>query len=326
MRQKVLWRRRHWLTLAAAAALTRTSAAMDRYPARPIRIVIPFSSGGVLDAVARNLAHRMTDAFGETVLVDNRPGGGGHIGMELVAHSKPDGYTFVISGASLVTSVLLQPRLPYQPLRDLAPVAMLASTPGCIMAYPGAPFTTIKEMIAYAKSNPGKLSFATAGAGSLGHMLGEWLNHDAGIDLVHVPYKGGSAAEIDVIAGRVPLWIDVAANREMVLAGKVRALAVTSVRRAQASPGVPTLIESGYDIDGFTWWALMAPSDTPKPIVDKVTAEIGKIIASPEGRHDLLQFAVEPDYRSPAELSAFLRSELDKWGKVVRETKMPLID
>lgn len=327
MLEHAFLRRRDWVALAGAFAAGGLAVGQTRrYPAEVIRLVIPFPSGGVLDAMARVLARRLATALGQAVVVDNRPGAGGNIGTEYVAHSKPDGYSLVISGASLVTAMLLQPRLPFNPMRDLAPVAMLASTPGSIVAYPGAPFTTIGEMIAYAKAHPRKLSFATAGNGSLGHMLGEWLNHDAGIDLLHVPYKGGSAAAIDVIAGRVPLWIDVAANREMVLAGKVRALAVTSRRRAQALPDVPTLIESGYDIDGFTWWALMAPAATPRDIVERLSAEIGGIIASPAGRDELVRLAVEPDFRPAADLAAFMGSELDKWGRVVRETNMPPIE
>ncbi|MBG9386435.1 Bug family tripartite tricarboxylate transporter substrate binding protein [Caenimonas aquaedulcis] len=311
--------RRECLAFLAACGLAGPAAAQSSFPDQPIRLVIPFPSGGILDVMARMLGRRLATALGQPVIVDNKPGAGGNIGTEFVVRSKPDGSNLVISGASLVSTVLLQPNLSFNPMKDLAPVAMLATTPGSIVAYPGAPFKTIQEMVAYAKANPGKLSFATAGNGSLGHMLGAWLNAVAGIDLLHVPYRGGAAASIDVIAGRVPLWFDVAANREMTLAGKVRALAVTSKQRTPVLPNVPTLIESGYNVDGYTWWALMAPAETPRTIVDRISSEMAKIIAAPAAREELVRLGVDPEYRPPAELTAFMRTEYDKWGKVIRD-------
>ncbi|MES3002351.1 MAG: tripartite tricarboxylate transporter substrate binding protein [Pseudomonadota bacterium] len=311
-------RRRELLALAAACA-AGPAAAQSAFPNQPIRLVIPFPGGGILDVMARSIGQRLSAVLGQPIIVDNKPGAGGHIGTEYVVHSKPDGYNLVISGASLVSTVLLQPTLQFNPMRDLAPIAMLATTPGSIVAYPGAPFKTITEMVAYAKANPNKLSFATAGNGSLGHMLGAWLNSVAGIDLLHIPYKGGAPASVDVISGRVPLWFDVAANREMVLAGKLRALAVTSKQRTPVMPNVPTLIESGYNIDGFTWWALMAPVATPQAVIDRISSELAKIIASPAQREDLARIGVDPGYRPAGELTAFMKSELEKWGKVVKE-------
>ena len=311
--------RRECLAFLAACGLAGSADAQSSFPDQPVRLVIPFPAGGILDAMARMLGRRLGVALGQPIIVDNKPGAGGNIGTEYVVRSKPDGYNLVISGASLVSTVLLQPNLAFNPMKDLAPVAMLATTPGSIVAYPGAPFKTINEMVAYARANPGKLAFATAGNGSLGHMLGAWLNSVAGIDLLHIPYKGGSAASMDVIAGRVPLWIDVAANREMILAGKVRALAVTSRQRTPVLPNVPTLIESGYNVDGYTWWALMAPAETPRAIIDRIGFEMAKIIALPAARDELTRLGVDPEYRPPADLTAFMRSEYDKWGKVIRD-------
>jgi tripartite-type tricarboxylate transporter receptor subunit TctC len=316
-------RRRRWLAFVAACAAGRgaaaAAAAAPEFPDQPVRLVVPFPSGGVLDARARSVGRRLSTALGQAVVVDNRPGAGGNIGTELVAHSPPNGYNRVISGTSLVSTGLLQPDLTFSPMRDLTPVAMLATSPGTVVAYPGAPFKTILEMVAYAKANPHKLSYASAGNGSLGHLLGAWINSAAGIDLLHVPYKGGSAASIDVISGRVPLWIDVAANRQMILAGKVRALAVTSRQRTPVLPDVPTLIESGINVEGFTWWALMAPAGTPRPVLDRLSAEIGKIIASPGEREDLARLGVDADYRPPGEVSAFMRGEFAKWSRVIKE-------
>lgn len=317
-------RRREWLAFAAACGVAGAAgpAAAQSYPDQPIRLVVPFPGGGILDALARILARRLSTAVGQPVIVDNRPGAGGNIGTEFVARSAPNGYTVVIVGTGLLSTALLQPGLPYSPLKELAPIAMLATTPGTLVAYPGAPYKTVGEMVAYAKANPKKLSFATAGNGSLGHMLGEWINTVAGIDMLHIPYKGGSSASIDVMSGRVPLWIDVASNREMILSGKVRALAVTSRQRTPLLPDVPTLMESGIAVDGFTWWGLMAPKQTPSPIIDRLSAEIGKIIASPEAREEMARLGVDPDYRPPAELASFMRNEMEKLSRIVKSANI----
>jgi tripartite-type tricarboxylate transporter receptor subunit TctC len=299
-----LLRRRQWLAFIAACGAQGIAMA-EGFPDQPIRLVVPFPPGGVLDVLARSLGRRLGSNLGQPVIVDNRPGAGGGIGTEFVVHSAPNGNTLVISGISLVTAPLLQPDLPYSPMKDLTPVAMLASTPGSVVAYPGAPFATIGGMVAHAKANPGKLSFATAGNGSLGHMLGAWINSAAGIDLLHVPYKGGAAASVDVMAGRVPLWIDVAANHDMIDQGKLKALAVTSRERTPVLPTVPTLVESGIAVEGFTWWALMAPAQTPRPVVDRLSAEMGKIIGSDAEREEITRLSIQPDFRTPAQLQAF---------------------
>jgi tripartite-type tricarboxylate transporter receptor subunit TctC len=311
-------RRRQWLAFMAALGAGGAASAQTPSSAQPIRVVIPFVSGGVLDALGRSLSRRLGVALNQTVIVDNRPGAGGNIGTDFVVRSPPDGNTLVISGTSMLSTALLQPELGFNPQRDLAPVALLATTPGTLVAYKDAPFSTVGEMVAYAKAHPGKLSFATAGNGSTGHMLGAWINSACGIDLQHVPYKGGAAAAIDVIAGRVPLWIDVASNREMINAGRVKVLAVTSAKRTPVLPDVPTLIESGIAVEGVTWWALMAPKATPAPIVDRLGTEIGKIIASPEEREELARLSVDPDYRPPAQLAAFMNSEMTKWARVIK--------
>jgi len=311
--------RRQWLALIAALGAAGGARAQTSSSAQPIRVVIPFVAGGVLDALGRSLSRRLGIALNQSVIVDNRPGAGGNIGTEFVVRAAPDGNTLVITGISLVSTALLQPDLPFSPIRDLAPVAMLATTPGIVVAYKGAPYSTITEMVAYGKANPGKLSFATAGNGSLGHLLGAWINSVTGIDMQHVPYKGGAAAAIDVIGGRVPLWIDVASNREMINAGKVKALAVTTRQRTPVLPDVPTLIESGIPVEGFTWWALMAPRATSPKVIDRLSAEIGRIIASPEEREEIARLNIDADYRTPAQLTAFMKSELEKWTRVVKD-------
>jgi tripartite-type tricarboxylate transporter receptor subunit TctC len=314
----MLLHRRRWLAFVAALGASG-SAFSQTSSGQPIRLVIPFSAGGVLDSLARSLARRLGMALGQSVIVDNRPGAGGNIGTEFVARSTPDGNTLVISGITLLSTALLTPDQSFSPLRDLAPVAMLATTPGIIVAYRGAPYSTIAEMVAYAKANPGKLSFASAGNGSTGHLIGAWINSTVGIDMVHVPYKGGSAASIDVIAGRVPLWIDVASNREMISAGKVKPLAVTSRQRTPLLPDVPTLIESGLPIEAITWWALMAPKATPPKVVDRLSSDLSKIIASPEEREEIARLSIDPDYRGPAPLATFMAAEMEKWRRVIKD-------
>jgi tripartite-type tricarboxylate transporter receptor subunit TctC len=319
-----LLRRREVLAGAAASAASLALPAFAQATDSPIRIVVPFPPGGVLDAMVRMLGQRLTTSLKQTVIVDNRAGAGGNIGSDFVAKAKPDGLTVLISGVSLVSAPLLVPGLPYLPTRDFTPVAMLGSTPGTLVAnaVPGVPFRNVKELVAYSRANPGKLSYATAGNGSLGHMLGSWINQVAGTDLLHVPYKGGSAAAIDVIAGRVPLWIDVASNREMILAGKVKCLAVTSAQRTSVLPDVPTLQEQGVNVDGFTWWAMMAPAGTPRPQVDRLSNAIGAIINSAEGKAEFERLAIDRNYRTPDDFQAFFKSENAKWSRIIRENNI----
>ncbi len=293
-------------------------ASAQSYPSKPIRLIVPFPAGAT-DSVARVLAQRLTVSMGQPVVVENRPGAGGNIGADAVAKSAADGYTLLMAAASLVTAPILSPQLPFSPSRDLQPIGMVASAPNVLVTAPDSPFKTFPEMVAYAKANPGKLSYASAGNTTLSHLLGAWLRSEAGIDIVHVPYKGGGPAAIDVLAGRVPLFFDVVATAQANLrAGKLRGLAVTSAQRAALAPEIPTIAESGYPaFIGASWLALLAPAKTPPAIVERLSAELSKALASAEMKRDLGGVGMNPDFSTPEQFSTFFRAETVKWTRII---------
>ncbi len=297
------------------------SAVAQTYPVRPIRIIVPSTPGGSVDMLARTVGARMGEHWGQQVVVDNRSGAGGIIAGELTAKAAPDGYTLIMATiSSMATNVSLTRNLPYDPVRDFAPVTHVASQQIVLLA--GANFVakTLPDLIAMAKAKPGQIAFGTAGNGTGGHLAGELFKLLAGIDLLHIPYKGAAPALVDVISGQVPLTpISINTALPALRSGRVRALAVSGSHRSPALPETPTMMESGVKgYESYTWYGLLAPQATPRAIVMKLNAETVAILKVPEVRERLLADGAEPVGNTPEQFGAFIKAEIDKWGKVIK--------
>jgi len=306
--------------LLAGAVLAATVAAQG-FPARPVKLVVPFPPGGPLDAVGRAIAQKLTEAWGQSVVVDNRPGAGGNIGADLVAKSPPDGYTVVMGALSThAVNPSLYPTMPYDAVRDFAPITLVAITPNVLVVNNALPVHSVKELIAYAKANPGKLSFGSGSVGSAGHLAGELFKVEAGVDMVHVPFKGGAPAMQSLLAGDTPVMFDNLANSmPQVKAGKLRALAVTTAERSALAPDLPTMAEAG--VPGFdisTWFGLLAPAGTPPDVIARWNSDVTRILGAADMRERLAgQGAVAaPD--TPQEFARFIRAELAKYARIVK--------
>jgi len=307
--------------LAAVLAAPAAVAHAQGYPSKPIRMVVTFAAGGGADFVGRLLAQRLTESFGQTVVVDNRAGANGAIGNEAVAKAPPDGYTLLLGAAGpLTVSPALYAKLPFDTLRDFAPITLAASSPFTFALHPSVPARSLKEFIALARSQPGKLNFGSSGTGGSPHLAGELLKSMAKIDVVHVPYKGLGPAITDLLGGQVDM---VVADVSLVLphekAGRLRALAVTSPERSSVMSHVPTVNEAA--IPGYaagTWYGLLAPAATPPDILTRLHAETVKILASPAMRERLATQGSEPGGNTSAQFGAFLRAEIDKWRALVK--------
>jgi tripartite-type tricarboxylate transporter receptor subunit TctC len=296
-------------------------AAEQAYPSRPIRLVVPFPPGGSLDVVARAIGQKLTDAWGQPVIVDNRPGAGGNIGADLVAKSPPDGYTILEGALSThAVNVSLYAKMPYDPIKDFVPITLVAVTPNVLVVHPSVPVNSVPELVAYAKAHPGKLSFGSGSNGSAGHLAGELFKTEAGVDMVHIPYKGGAPAMQDLLGGQIQLMFDNLANSmQQVRAGKLKALAVTTARRSTLVPELPTLAETGLPgFDIYTWWGFMAPAGTPREIVAKWNVEVARILNTPEMKSFFAQQGAEPASTSPDEFAAMIRSEIPKYAKIIK--------
>jgi tripartite-type tricarboxylate transporter receptor subunit TctC len=310
------------LALAALIALTSPGAAAQGYPGKPIRLVVPFAPGGGTDIIARLFGQYLADALGVAVVADNRGGAGSTLGTEIVAHAPADGYTLLLGNISLAFNAELYKKLPYDAIRDLAPISLVAVQPNIIVIHPSLPAKTVKEFIAVAKANPGKYSYASAGTGSGTHLAGELLKMLTHIDLVHVPYKGTGPALNDLIGGQVQMMVSTFASAlPHAKSGRLRALAVTTAKRSPAAPDVPTLSEAG--VPGFeysTWYGLLAPARTPRDIIAKLGDTTRKVLAREDLKQRFDSQGVEPLWNTPGEFAAYLRAETAKWGKVVRAT------
>ncbi len=306
-----------------AAAMTLTAAAMpgnaQEYPSRPIRIVLPFSPGGGTDLLARLLSKRFYEAWGQTATVDNRPGAGGNLGAEIVAKSAPDGYTLMMSTASVAVNVSLYSKLPFDSRKDFIPITQVASAPLVVTVHPSVPAKTVKAFVELAKRTQGGLNFGSNGTGTTSQLAMATLNQAAGIKLTHIPYKGAGALMTALLSGEVevgfPAVISVQAHLR---SGKLRALAVTTKRKSSALPDVPTLdaVYPGFDIDN--WFSLFAPAGTPLTIVNRIQAEVVKGLQNPESKQFMVNEGAEPVGSSPAEFAAFFASEIDKYAKIVK--------
>jgi tripartite-type tricarboxylate transporter receptor subunit TctC len=308
------------LALMTAAALTLAApAGAQTWPANPVRIVVPFGPGGPADIYARILAQALTEELKQQFIVDDRPGAGGVIGTEIAAKSPPDGYTFLMMSNTQATNETLFARKPYVLMRDLVAVTPVNSSELVMVVHPSVKAKTLQEFIALAKASPGKLTYASSGPGTPYHMAGELFKAMSGTDILHVPHKSSGDARNDVMGGHVQMMFDaVTSMKGNVEAGEVRALATTGLKRSIALPDVPTVNEAGVPgYEATLWLGVMAPAGTPQAIVDRLNAEIAKIIAQPEVRAAWAKLGAVPMVMTPAEFDAFLRREIQKWAKVI---------
>jgi len=297
-------------------------AGAQQYPARPIRYIVPFPPGTTTDVVARLVSLRTGERLGQQIVVDNRAGASGTIGTDLVSRATPDGYTWGLGTTTThALAVILNPKLGYDPARDFLPVALLGDSPYFLTTYPGLPASNVREFVAHARANPGKLHYASVGNFSVGHLTGELLKKAAGIDMVHVPYKGSNLALIDLLAGRIQLNIStIAASLPHVKAGKLRALGVTSLKRITTLPQTPTIAESGYPgFQSSLWVGAFVPAHTPGALVTRLNREINTTLEAAEVRAALADQAFEPGSVAPAAFGKFIREETARWRKVIQD-------
>lgn len=319
------------IVLQTLAALFSVSvlvhdALAQSYPSRAIRVIVPFAAGGTTDVVARAIAPKLTELMGQQIVVDNRPGGGTIIGTDALAKSVPDGHSIMLATPDFTTNPSLMSKLPYDAQKDFAPVTLIATYPLVLVAHPALPVRSIKELIALAKAKPGQINYASGGNGSTPHLSGELFRSLAGVNMIHVPYKGNGPAIIDLMAGQVQLlFTGMPPVDTFVKSGRLRALAVTGKKRLPSAPEIPTINESG--VPGFeviTWFGFLAPAGTPKEIVKRLNGEIGRAIQAPEVRERLASLGAELGTSTPEEYEALLRAEISKWGKVIKDAGIKL--
>ena len=305
----------------AMSALPCSAAQSQNYPTRPVRLLVPSTPGGSVDTLSRAVATRLSEKWSQQMVVDNRPGAGGVIAAELTAKAPPDGYTLIMcTVASCATNVSLHRSLPYDPLKDFEPVTLVATQNLMLLVNPAIPAGSVKDLVALAKASPGKYSFASAGNGTGGHLSGELFKLLAGIDLLHVPYKGVAPALIDVVSGQVSMtFSSILTSLPQVKSGKVKALAVTGAKRSPAAQELPTMMEAGVKgYESATWYAVFAPAKTSKEIVGKLNSDIVAILKQPEVRERLSREGADPVGSTPQELAAYMKAEIAKWSKVVK--------
>jgi tripartite-type tricarboxylate transporter receptor subunit TctC len=319
---------RYWLGAASCACAgiavaAAPAAPQQNFPTRPIRMICPFPPGGTTDLVARLVAQKFTEAWGQQVVVDNRPGAGGVIGTEMEAQAAPDGYTILLGSITThAVNPALYKNLKFDPIKDFAPVSLVVSSPQLLAVHPSVPAKSVKELIALAKAKPGQFNYASAGTGTSPHLTFELFRSMAGIDVVHVPYKGTGPAITDLVGGQVQMMITgVVALMPHVKSNRLRALGVTSAKRVAALPDVATIAESGVPgFDVSSWFGVFLPAGTPRPIVMKMNGEIQRILANPEVRQRLIDQGADPASNTPEEFAAYVKSEMARWGQVVRST------
>jgi tripartite-type tricarboxylate transporter receptor subunit TctC len=295
------------------------TVAAQAYPSKSVRLVVPFAAGGSTDIVARTLAPRLTEMWGQTVVVDNRPGGSTVIGTEIVAKSPPDGHTLFVTPAPFTIVPSLMAKLPYDPQKDFEPITLINTTPLVVVIHPGVPAKNIKEFIAVAKAKPGSLNFGSSGSGGSNHLAGELFNAMAGVKMVHIPYKGNAPALVDLVGGHVDaLFNGLTSAIPLIRGGKLRAIGMTSLTRAGAMPDVPTLDEQG--LKGFlavAWNGLTAPARTPKDVINKINVDVLKVVKTPEMIERLKADGSDPSGYTVEQYQKFLRDETTKWAKVI---------
>ena len=315
-------KRRQFLRLAAGAAafpLVGRVAWAQAYPTRPVRIIVPVAPGGALDIIARIVGQQLSGRLGQPFVIENRPGAGTNIGIEAAVRAPADGYTLLLIPQSVTTNATLYENLSFNFIRDIVPVAMLSSLPLVMEVSPQLPAKTVAEFIAYAKSNPGKITMASDGTGSASHVGGELFKLMTGIDMLHVPYRGGSPALTDLIGGQVQVMFSpLPESIGAIKAGHVRALAIATVARSEALPEVPTVADSVPGFDASTWQGIGAPRNTPAEIVERLNKEINAVLADPKIKERLAELGSVPTPMSPADFANLIAAETEKWGKVIR--------
>jgi tripartite-type tricarboxylate transporter receptor subunit TctC len=320
--------RRQFLQLAGGAAVlpaVSRIAGAQAYPSRPVRLIVPVPPGGALDIIARLMGQWLSEKLGQSFIIENRPGGGTNIGVEAVVRAPADGYTLLLVPGSVSANATLYPKLNFDFLRDIIPVAMLSELPLVMEVNPSFPAKTVPEFIAYAKANPGKISIASGGTGSTSHLGGELLKLRTGIDMLHVPYRGGAPAVTDLLGGQVQVYFSpLPESIETIKAGKVRALAVTTAKRSEALPDLPTIGESVPGFEASTWQGIGAPKDTPAEIVERLNKEINAGLVDPAIKKHLADLGSTPRPMSPADFKKMIVEETEKWAKVIHEAKIPL--
>jgi tripartite-type tricarboxylate transporter receptor subunit TctC len=313
--------------VAVALALSAAGAVAQQFPTKPLRLIVPYPPGGGNDTISRLVGQKMQESWGQQVLVDNRPGAGTTIGTALAARAAPDGYTFMISsvaGHAMAPQLYSNPG--YDPVKDFAPITLFATTPMLLAVGAGTPAKTLQELVASAKTNPNKVSYASGGNGTPPHLAAAIFAEKTGTQMVHVPYKGSGPALVDVMAGQVTFIIDTAASATPhVRSGKMRGLAITGKRRWPDLPEVPTFAEGGLaDYDASSWYGFHAPAGTPRAIVDKLNRELVRIVRLPDIQDKLRQMSAEPVGNTPEQFDAFVKAEIAKWGKVIRALNLKI--
>ncbi len=304
----------------AMLALALPAAAQD-YPTKTVRMVVPFPPGGPLDTTGRLIAQHLSEMWGQSVVVENKPGAGGNIGADFVAKSAPDGYTILMGALSThAVNPSLYSKMPYDAAKDFAPITLIAITPNVLVVNASSPVNNVKEFIAYTKANPGKLSFGSGSNGSAGHLAGELYKVDTGTDAVHIPFKGGAPATQALLAGDTQFMFDNLANAmAQVKAGKFKALAVTTAQRSPLAPDLPTLAEAGLPgFDITTWYGFFAPAGTPPAIVNKWSTDVAKVLNAPDVRAKLIAGGAEPSPNTPAQFQQMISSELAKYARIIK--------
>ncbi|HUW37801.1 MAG TPA: tripartite tricarboxylate transporter substrate binding protein [Rhodocyclaceae bacterium] len=317
--KRIMWSRA-LACVTAGLLLTTGLARAETYPSKPIKIVVPFPAGGAVDLIARVVGSQLSAQMGQPVIVENKPGASANIGAEYVAKSAPDGYTILLSANGLATNITLFPHAPVNALRDLAPIAKVGLAPLVLVVPEASPIKSLKDLIATAKKQPGKLTYASAGSGSSNHLGGEMLKLTAHIDVLHVPYKGGAPALTDMLGGRISwMLLNPLEVLPHIKAHQLRALAVASDKRLALLPDVPTAAEAGLPgFDAAVWWGFVAPVKTPKAVVDRLNAEIVKALHDPKTEEKLVKMGVVIEPSTPEQFGKFLKRETDKWAKVIK--------
>lgn len=310
------------LSLAAlVAALAPAIASADSWPAKPVRMIVPFAAGGATDVVARLLAQKLNEAWGQAVVVEDRPGAGGNIGADVVAKSTPDGYTLLMASGSIVTAnPFMYKSMPFDPAKDLVGITNVATGPQVIAVANNVPVKTLREFIAYVKANPGKVNFGSAGVGTQVHLAGENFAYAAGLDMTHVPYKGEAAALTDLVGGQIQMVpANLGGSINLVKGGQIRALAVTSKERSAQLPDVPAVAEVVPGFENAGWFGLMAPAGTPREVIEKVYRDTAKVLQSEAFKAALAKQGMVPVGNSPAQFQAAIQEETARWAKVIRD-------
>ncbi len=312
----------------ACAAVTASALAADPYPSKPIRLIVPFPPGGPTDVMGRVVAKVLGDKLNQSVVVENRPGAGGNLGTDAAAKSPADGYTLLLSAvSSLAIAPSLYPKLPYDVSRDFTPITRVGITKGAIVAHPSAPFNDLKGLVAYAKANPGKLSYGSSGIGTANHLAGEMLQAAAGFEMQHIPYKGTAPLVQDLMGGQLPLSVEsslssAAAN---IKSGKLKGIAIITATRAPLLPDLPTVAEQGYPgFDVPIWFGLLGPANLPKDVVAAVHGAVVEGLRTPEAVERFTQIGAEPATNTPEQFTEYIRAEGARWGKVIRDAKITL--